>query len=123
MDAFSTLYNNIGSFVTDNPLLRLTQGGVVLLLLILLFLLFWTLRDVLLRTRSFALQFASVLLVAALPLIGFLLYLLIRPSRTLKERETDDMLRRLLDDKGIIAPEPTATQESLPLETPSTTDL
>lgn len=85
------------AFVSADPTLRLMQGGIVLGLVILLFLLLYTLRDVVLRTRSFGYQFLCVLLVGALPILGFLLYLLIRPARTIKEREVEAMLRQYLD--------------------------
>lgn len=120
MDALSDFFGNISSFFTDDPILRASQAGIVFVFIVLLFLLFWTLRDIILRTRSFSYQFGCVLLVAALPIIGFLLYLLIRPARTLKERETDDMLRRLTGEAGTVVLEPTETQEPLPLDTPST---
>ena len=35
---------------------------------------------------------------ALLPVVGFLVYLLIRPARTLKEREMEEMLRVLLGE-------------------------
>jgi hypothetical protein len=62
---------------------------------VLVFLLLFTLRDILLRTRSFWYQCFCVLLVGALPIVGFLLYLLIRPARTIKQRETEAMLRQI----------------------------
>jgi hypothetical protein len=76
--------------------MRILQAAVIAISVILLFLLLYTLRDILLRTRSFLYQFVCILLVGALPILGFLLYLLIRPARTLKERETEEMVRRLL---------------------------
>lgn len=89
---------SITAFLTEDPM-RIVQSGIIVVSAILLFLLLFTLRDVLLRTRSFGYQFFCILLVGALPILGFLLYLLIRPSRTLNERETDEMLRTLLDSK------------------------
>ncbi len=50
------------------------------------FLVLFTTRDILLRTNSFLLQACSILLVAVLPIVGFFIYVLIRPSRTLAER-------------------------------------
>ncbi len=86
---------SITSYITEDPL-RILQIAVIAIAVILLFLLLFTLRDIMLRTRSFGYQFFSILLVGALPIVGFLLYLLIRPARTLKERDTDDMLQALL---------------------------
>lgn len=74
------------------------QTGVLILALILIYLLLFTLRDILLRTRSFWYQFFCVLLVGCLPVLGFFLYLLIRPARTVKERHTDFMLSQLMGE-------------------------
>jgi hypothetical protein len=71
------------------------QGIVLSGAFILLFLLLYTLRDIILRTHSFWFQAFCVLLTGALPIAGFLVYLLIRPARTIKERELEDMVRDL----------------------------
>lgn len=62
---------------------------------VLVYLLLFTLRDILLRSRSFWYQFFCVLLVGCVPFIGFFLYLLIRPARTVKERDLERMLHTL----------------------------
>jgi hypothetical protein len=92
MDALTTLTQ----FISSDPLLRAIQGGLLLLGALDLFLLFWTLRDVLVRTRSFVYQSFCILLVAGLPFVGFLCYLLIRPARTVKDREIEKMLKAVL---------------------------
>jgi hypothetical protein len=92
---------------------QIAQGLVLSGAFILLFLLLFTLRDILLRTRSFAYQAFCVLLVGALPIAGFLVYLLIRPARTIKERETDAMLRALTGVPAEDVPE-TAESDSSP---------
>ncbi len=71
------------------------QAGVIGIAVILIYLLLFTLRDILLRTRSFWYQFFCVLLVGCLPVIGFFLYLLIRPARTVKQRELEMMLQTI----------------------------
>jgi hypothetical protein len=71
------------------------QATVIAVAFLLVYLLLFTLRDILLRTRSFWYQFFCVLLVGCLPVFGFLLYLLIRPARTVKERELESMLHTL----------------------------
>lgn len=99
MGDLSSIAGSFSSFVLENPGLRLTQGAVVLLAIIDLYLLFYTLRDVLLRTRSLAAQFFAVLLVAALPILGFLLYLLVRPARLAKQRELEELLLAMLEQR------------------------
>lgn len=84
-------------FLSDDPLLRSIQAGLVSLGAFLIFLVFFTTRDILLRTRSFAYMALCILLVALLPGIGFLLYLLIRPSSTIRQREQDALIRELAD--------------------------
>ncbi len=83
-------------FLSDDPALRLLQFGMLLVGLIVIFLVFYTTRDILLRTHSFWYMFISIVMVAALPVAGFLLYLLIRPPRTIKEREMEELLMELV---------------------------
>ncbi len=85
-------------FLSDDPLLRIAQIAMLILGVIAIFLVFYTTRDILLRTHSFILMFLSILLVAALPGVGFFLYLLLRPPRTLKEREIEALLYTILGE-------------------------
>jgi hypothetical protein len=84
----------LSGFLPSDPV-TWVQGGVIAIAFILIYLLLFTLRDILLRTRSFWYQFFCVLLVGCLPVLGFLIYLLIRPARTVKERELESMLHTL----------------------------
>ena len=102
MSRFSFGFDALTAFLTQDPILRFSQGAFLSMGFLIIYLLFFALRDILLRTKSFWYQFACILVVAALPLIGFLIYLLIRPARTVRERETDRMIRSLLEH---IAPE------------------
>lgn len=86
-------------FLADDPMLRLLQGGLVLLGFLVVFLVFFTTRDILLRTQSFTYMFLCILLVASLPIVGFFVYVLIRPARTLKERAMEEMVKELLTKK------------------------
>ena len=65
---------------------------------LLVYLVLYATRDILLRTHSFVYQIAVIILVAVLPVVGFLLYLLIRPSATnrqrILERDVHDLLKR-----------------------------
>ena len=83
-------------FLAEDPLLRMLQGVMLLLGVILIFLVFFTARDILLRTHSFIYMCFCILLVAILPVVGFLLYLLIRPARTIKERELEAAVNKIL---------------------------
>ena len=77
---------------SENPVLRSMQLALLLLAVICVFLVFFAARDAILRSRSFWFQMFAVILSAALPVAGFLLYLLIRPSRTLRQAETDALV-------------------------------
>lgn len=83
------------TFLSADPALRLMQGLLLALAVLVVYLVFFTLRDVLLRSRNFAFQLFSILLVAFVPVVGFLLYMLIRPVQTLAERRRDRWLRDL----------------------------
>ena len=106
-------------FFLDNPAVRAAQVGLGLLAVVLLFLLFYTLRDIILRTRSFWYQFFCIVLVVVLPIVGFLIYLLIRPARTVKERELEAMMLTLVATE---APGQVAVGEPMK-ETPSDSAL
>lgn len=93
----SAFLSSITDFFLADPAVRTAQVLVFGTAALLLFLLFYTLKDVFLRIRSFWLQALFVLMVALLPIGGFLLYILLRPARTLKEREMEWMLARLVD--------------------------
>jgi hypothetical protein len=85
----------VSLFLSEDPALRLLQGVLLLLGVVDLFLLFFTLRDVLLRYESFWAQTAALLLVACAPVVGFFLYLLFRPSRTLWDHELRTLVEAL----------------------------
>lgn len=93
-------------FLSDDPGLRLMQGAMILAGAIAIFLVFFATRDILLRTHSFFYMFVCIVLVAVLPVIGFLLYLLIRPSRTLAHRELEEKIDLLLRQKTPSTPAP-----------------
>ncbi|OGJ57321.1 hypothetical protein A3H22_00360 [Candidatus Peribacteria bacterium RIFCSPLOWO2_12_FULL_55_15] len=81
--------------LSDDPAARVFQLSVLCLGIFSVYLLFYTTRDVLIRSSSISLQLFSIFLVALLPVAGFFLYLLFRPSRTIAEREMTEMLRTL----------------------------
>lgn len=64
---------------------------------IVAYLVLFATRDILLRTHSFGIQVLCILLVALLPVLGFLLYLLVRPSKTNAEKKMQADLHLLLE--------------------------
>ena len=86
------------TFLADDPALRALQIGMLAVAMLLIFLVFYATRDILQRTQSFPLMLLCIVLVALLPGLGFLIYLLIRPSRTLRDRENEEILLQIFDD-------------------------
>ena len=99
MESSYPLLESVSAFLSANPTVLLVQSLMISTTCVVIFLILFVLRDILLRTHSFLYQVFCVVLVAALPVIGFLLYLLIRPSRTIAERtlehKIDEVLGRL----------------------------
>ena len=61
----------------------------------LVFLVLFTTRDIILRTHSFLFQMFAIILVAILPFVGFCIYLLIRPGKTLYEKKVLHLLHEI----------------------------
>ncbi len=87
------------SLLTDNPAIRALQLSLLGTAVVAVYLVFYATRDILIRTRSFAYQLVSIVLVAVLPVFGFFLYLLIRPASTVRERELEKMVKEVLGGK------------------------
>ncbi len=81
------------AIISADPAVRMMQFTLLTAAVIVVFCIFYVLRDVVLRTNSFFLQLFCILVVAFLPGIGFLLYLLLRPAQTLRERQMEQMVR------------------------------
>jgi hypothetical protein len=96
----ASFVESIAVLFSDDPSVLFVQTGVMLCVSVVIFLVLFTLRDVMLRSDSFTFQVLSVLLVALLPIVGFLFYLLIRPSRTIADRRLERELRTLLERTG-----------------------
>lgn len=69
----------------DNLLLILTAWGGAFLATLWLSLVIWTYRDIRRRVRSPLVRILAILVVAALFLPGIIIYLILRPPRTLEE--------------------------------------
>lgn len=80
------MLESASAFLATDPTVLFFQFLMAGSAFIVVFLVLFTTRDILLRTHSFLLQAFCILLTAVLPIIGFFLYLLIRPSRTIAER-------------------------------------
>ncbi len=74
----------------------LAMGSISLVTFLHAFLVLWTLRDLMLRTTSFLAMICGVLVVAVVPVAGFCLYVLLRPSQTLVQRQLMAKINALL---------------------------
>ncbi|MSR87448.1 hypothetical protein EXS70_04765 [Candidatus Peribacteria bacterium] len=108
------------SLITDNPAIRMVQLAVLGAAALAIYLVFYTTRDILLRTKSFLYQITSILLVAGFPIAGFLAYLLIRPASTVRQRDMEATLKKLVEEKaeGLIAKEAHKTTFNAPNTAP-----
>lgn len=67
--------------------------------LLWLVILIWVTKDVLQRSKSVLFQAFSILLSIAVPILGVLLYLIIRPSKTQNERYYEELERNMLESE------------------------
>lgn len=102
MPALQTSFDAFLLSLSNDPITMAVQLALGALGCIAVYLLFYTVRDILLRTRSLIYQLVCIALVAALPIGGFFLYLLIRPARTVKERHMERMLKEVLSGERTI---------------------
>ena len=99
MDFLTSSMQTVSAFFSSNPSVFAVQSAMMAAAAGVVFLVLFATRDIMLRTHSFVYQVFCILIVAVLPVLGFLLYILIRPSRTLTERrlerKMDAVLQRL----------------------------
>jgi ABC-type nickel/cobalt efflux system permease component RcnA len=92
-------FEGFSQLFAANPSLVVMQLCMIAAGVLLVYLVLYATRDILLRTHSFLYQIAVIILVSVLPVIGFLLYLLIRPSTTNRQRKMEhdvhEVLKRL----------------------------
>lgn len=88
------------SILTENPAVRAMQFTLLGTAVVSVYLVFFVTRDILVRTRVFWYQVGCIVLAALLPVLGFFIYLLIRPASTVRQREVEQMLRQLLKVGG-----------------------
>ena len=96
MDFLSLVLPSISQFFSEDPSVFLVQVLLLGLGFVVVFLVLFTTRDVLLRYDSFIAQVLCILLVATLPVFGFLFYLLTRPSMPTAEKHLRHDLEAVL---------------------------
>jgi hypothetical protein len=89
----------VTNFLAQPPLAFALQAAVGYLALLWIFAILWVIKDASNRSESIAFQLISVLIVViATPFVGLPLYLLIRPSQSLFEKDVYEMLQYLVGD-------------------------
>lgn len=76
------------------PVIGLVCGGALALLVFSVA--FWTARDIAARSRERAVRIGAVALVLVLPVIGSVIYLLLRPRETIADRYEREMVEEIL---------------------------
>lgn len=85
-------FSEIIEWITNPEVTRIIVFGLALYLTLLwIALIIWATKDILSRTNNLAFQIISILLVTILNIFGVLIYLAIRPSKTLVEKFFEDL--------------------------------
>jgi hypothetical protein len=96
VDPISLLAENFSALAASNSPVFIVQLAMIAIGTTLVFLVLFATRDILLRTHSLLYQVFCILIVAALPILGFLVYLLIRPTSTCAERQLRHDIEQIL---------------------------
>ena len=85
----------------ESPLFEWIIKGILIYLGILWFaIIIWVGRDIINRTNNILFQVVVILLNIALPVFGLILYLIIRPSKTLLEKYYDELEYNFLSEQA-----------------------
>ena len=77
--------------LAESPLVDIILKGILAYLAVLWFaMVVWVARDVINRSNNILFQVSMILLNIVLPVFGLILYMIIRPSRTLMEKYDDE---------------------------------
>jgi RNA polymerase subunit RPABC4/transcription elongation factor Spt4 len=90
----------IDSYIIGNNVLTLVlQAIVVYFAFLWISLIVWVTRDVIQRSNSILFQIFAILLNTLLPILGLLMYLLLRSPRTLLEKYYDEMELKMISSQ------------------------
>ncbi len=103
------------NFFTSPDLQTVQMAIVIYVGLLWLSIIIWVTRDAISRTNSLLFQVFAILMNIVFPLLGILLYLIIRPSKTVLERYYEELEHRLILE-SIEGKEHTRTSEHHPLK-------
>lgn len=80
------------------------HGAVLYFFVIWVALVIWVARDVVGRTRKLVWQVLAIVLVALLNIFGLVVYMILRPQKTLLERYYEDLEQRALAEQEELCP-------------------
>lgn len=108
MDFPASFLSAASLIFSSDPTVFAMQVGAIVASAVVIYTVLWTTKDVIARSRSTLFQVSSILLSAALPVVGFFLYLLLRPTTTNAERalrkDMTEILVRLRESGKTVAP-------------------
>lgn len=94
---FDALFEQIQKILSSNIFTLALQGLIVYLAILWIAIIIWVTKDANNRSNSLLFQVFAILVVIFLtPLFGLLIYLILRPSKTLTERYIEEMQMQLL---------------------------
>lgn len=94
------MLNETVSFLTSDTLGNLKIASLGYFALLWLAIIIWVTKDALQRSNNIFFQAFSILLNIAIPILGILLYLIIRPGKTRMERYCEELERNMLEGEN-----------------------
>lgn len=97
----SPMLANIVDFMGSDAFGTLKIGTLAYFALLWLAIIIWVTRDALQRSESILFQAFAILLNIAVPILGVLLYLIIRPNKTRVEKYYEELERSMLEGENV----------------------
>ena len=89
-------FNKMIEFLSSPSFKTLELGVVIYLGVLWLSIIIWVTRDAINRSSSLLFQVMAILLNIIFPVLGILLYLIIRPGKTIQERYYEELEHQLI---------------------------
>lgn len=97
-DKVLEIYQPIHDFFNSMWVQIIIKGFLIYFFLIWIALIIWVTKDIVNRSKNIFVQVFSILLVTLLNIFGLILYLIIRPSKTLKQRYIEEIEKKMFLD-------------------------
>lgn len=99
MDLLSKIdLNLIFDFIASPSFQNLQLAAIVYVGLLWLSIIIWVTRDIIHRSESLIFQVFSILINIAFPILGVLIYLIIRPTKTMVEKYYEELENHFITD-------------------------